>query len=80
MSSDDQPPLSGQPDLTTVKVEGLVHDINNVAGRLLSVLYLCMSDVDEDHPVRGRLEVANDAALELRSLTRRLESVVRRNP
>lgn len=61
----------------TLNVEQLVHDINNVTGRLMSTLYLCLSDIEHDHPVRDRLEAANAATIDLRSLTQRLEAKLR---
>lgn len=57
-------------------LEALVHDINNVTGRLLSTLYLCLSEVEPDHPAHSRLQAANSTSLELRSLIRRLETTL----
>jgi len=72
----DGPRNPGGPDPAADTADSLLHDINNVTGRLLSTLYLSLSDLEADHPVRGRLEIANEASLELRQLTQRLETVL----
>ncbi|SDF88983.1 hypothetical protein [Thalassobaculum litoreum] len=67
---------SGDTNDAEPSPQALVHDINNVTGRLLSTLYLCLSDIEPDHPVHGRLQVANSTSLELRSLIQRLENAL----
>lgn len=55
-----------------VAYDMLVHDINNIVGRMLANLHLCLLDTDPAHPVRERLETIHDSARELRGLSRKL--------
>lgn len=79
---DSDMPDSEKPDAGSDGQEELArvtYDINNALGGLISSLYLCVSDIEPDHPLRGRLEAANATSLRLRSLVKRLEAVVSRH-
>lgn len=78
-SGADQAQASEGSGDASLGLDQLVHDINNVTGRLLSTLYLCLSDIETDHPVRPRLQTANSTSLELRSLMQRLEEALSRS-
>ncbi|MEQ8397804.1 hypothetical protein [Thalassobaculum sp.] len=52
----------------------VAHDMNNLVGGMLANLHLCLADLPNDHPVRKRLEVVNQSALELRSKVQKVAS------
>lgn len=69
------PDAADDPQEELVRV---VHDINNATGGLISNLYLCLADIEPDHPLRHRLEAANATSLRIRSLMQQLETIIAR--
>ena len=59
---------------------GMAHDFNNLLGVIMGNLDLALRKLEEDNPVRKRLNTAHGAAKRGAELTKRMLAVARRQP